>query len=67
MHPDTFEQVNLDPAILGHQRSLLKEGMDVTVGLLDGEPISGALPEFTACECLLICAFLLTVASFGQD
>ena len=41
MHPGTFEQVSLNPAILGHQHSLLKEGMDVTIGLLDGEPISG--------------------------
>ncbi|KAK9803345.1 hypothetical protein WJX73_006232 [Symbiochloris irregularis] len=44
MHPETYDQITVDSAIFGSQRSLLKEGVDVTVNLLDGEPISGELP-----------------------
>lgn len=41
MHPETYDQITVNPSIFGSQRSLLKEGGDVILNLLDGEPISG--------------------------
>ena len=41
MHPDTFEQTSLSPAVFGAQRSLLKEGATVILNMLNGEPLSG--------------------------
>ena len=43
MHPDTFEQVNVSPALFGAQRSLMREGMNITLNILNGEVVSGAV------------------------
>lgn len=60
MHPDTFDQITVDPGIFGSQRSLLKEGADVTVNLLDGEPISGAcLLLLPGCKSCLLVAVIM--------
>lgn len=45
MDPTSFEQVHVNADLLGEALPLLKEGMEVTLELYNGNPISARLPE----------------------
>ncbi len=45
MDPDSFEQVGLPQASLGHVNKFLKEGMRITVELLNNEAVSVQFPK----------------------
>ena len=44
MDPISFEQMSVDPGLLGAQRPFLTNGMEVTLQFHEGRPLSGALP-----------------------
>ncbi|WP_324827610.1 elongation factor P [Qipengyuania zhejiangensis] len=45
MDQESFEQINLDAALLGDERPFLEDGMTVTLELWEEKPISVQLPE----------------------
>ena len=46
MHPETYEQVTIPRELIGDQARFLKEGMQVPVELVEGQPTSVLFPEF---------------------
>lgn len=45
MHPETFEQVEIENQRLGRAASFLREGMSVPVEFVDDRPVSIAFPD----------------------
>jgi elongation factor P len=45
MHPETFEQLEIPPAMVGAQSVLLTPGMKLTVEFVDGRPMAVIFPD----------------------
>ena len=45
MDSENFEQIELSISLIGEQKAFLKDGMEVTLEIVDGKPIGIALPE----------------------
>ncbi len=45
MNMDNYEQINMDDDIIGNEAKYLKEGLNVVVGLYEGNPVSIQLPK----------------------
>ncbi len=45
MHPDTFEQIDIETQRLGHAASFLAESMTVPIEFVDGRPIGIVMPD----------------------
>lgn len=50
MDPETYEQIYLDAELLGDQIAFLVDGMNLTVELHEGNPITAAVPDTMICE-----------------
>jgi elongation factor P len=45
MNPQSFEQVEVENALLGHGRTYLTEGMTLWIEFLDDQPVGAVFPE----------------------
>ena len=45
MDSENFEQIELSISLIGEQKAFLKDGMEVTLEIVDGKPIGIDLPE----------------------
>ncbi|MEM6492111.1 MAG: elongation factor P, partial [Pseudomonadota bacterium] len=50
MHPESFEQIELDADLVGEPIDFLQDGMTLTVESYEESPISVTLPETAICE-----------------
>lgn len=50
MHPESYEQIELDADLVGDPIDFLQDGMTLTVESYEDSPISVTLPEHAICE-----------------
>ncbi len=50
MDPETFEQTHVPLDLLGDARAFLQDNMNVTVNLVEGDPVAGHLPPTVVLE-----------------
>jgi len=50
MHPESYEQMEIDADLVGEPIDFLQDGMTLTVESYEEEPISVSLPETVICE-----------------
>jgi elongation factor P len=50
MDEESFEQLTVNRALIGDAAEFLKDGMKVTVDMIEGSPVAVHLPQSTVCE-----------------
>ena len=50
MDEESFEQLTVNRALIGDAAEFLKEGMKVTIDMIEGSPVAAHLPQSTVCE-----------------
>ncbi|HSE76652.1 MAG TPA: elongation factor P [Alphaproteobacteria bacterium] len=50
MDEESFEQLTVNRALIGDAAEFLKDGMKVTIDMIEGSPVAAHLPQSTVCE-----------------